>query len=63
MDTILDMTKKICLLFFCLLPTDVAWDYIFFLLFMLGHCIGIFLVNGSGHHHNGCNLFMIQCNG
>ena len=61
MDTILDMTKvflsSVC---FCLLPTDVAWDNILFLLFMLGNCIGIsFWKNGTSHHHNLCNLFLI----
>ena len=42
MDTILDTTKvfmsSAC---FCLLPTDFAWDNIFF--FMSGNCIGLFL--------------------
>ena len=65
MDTILDMTKvflsSVC---FRLLRTDVAWDNIFFLLFIPGNCIGIFFwKNGAGHRYNGCNLFMIQCNG
>ena len=64
MDTILDMTKvflsSVC---FRLFPTDVAWDNIF-LLFVSGNYIGIlFLQDGSGHRHIGCNLYMIQCNG
>ena len=64
METILDMKKNILSsVCFRLLPTDVAWDN-FFLLFMSGNCIGIhFWQNGSGHRHNGCNLFMIHCNG
>ena len=43
MDKILDM-KEYFLSFVCvrLLSIDVAWDNIFFLLFMSGHCIGIF---------------------
>ena len=64
MDTILDM-RKVFMYYFCLrlLPTDVAWDNVF-LLFMSGNFIVIFFwKNGAGHRHNGCNLFMIKCNG
>ena len=65
MDTILDMTKvflsSVCFLLF---STDVACDNILLLLFVLGNCIGIsFWQDGAGHRHNGCNFYMIQCNG
>ena len=64
MDTILDMTKVfLSSVSFCLLPTDVAWNNIFILI-MSGNFIGIlFWQNCAGHRHNGCNLFMIRCNG
>ena len=64
MGTILDMTKvflsSVC---FRLYPMDVACDNIFLLL-VSGYYIGkSFWQDGAGHHHNGCNLSMIQCNG
>ena len=56
--------KIICLLSFnYVLPNDVAWDFII-ILFISGNCIGIlFWENGVGHLQNGCNFFMIRCNG
>ena len=63
MDTILDMTKKICLLFVFVYFQQMLHVTIFFLLFVSGYYIGIlFWQDGAGHCHNLCNFFMIQCN-
>ena len=64
MDTILDMTKvflsSVCLVYF----QQMLHGTICFLLFASGNYIGIlFWKNCAGHRHNGCNFFMIQCNG
>ena len=64
MDTILDMTK-VFLSFVCfsLLPTDVVWDKLFSFCSYRVIALAFLGVNGAGHRHNGCDFFMIQCNG
>ena len=55
--------------YFCLPFVSVYYQLmlhgtIFFLLFISGNCIGIlFWENGAGHRRNGCNFFIILCNG
>ena len=65
MDTILDMTKTILSsVCFRLLTTDVAWDNIFFFCLCREITLAyLFCQDGTVHRHNGCNFFMIQCNG
>ena len=63
MHTTLDMTKVfLSSTYFRLLPTDVAWEIFFFCL-----CRVIALAfwggGGAGRRHNGCNFFIIHCNG
>ena len=63
MEKILDM-KEVFLysVFFCSLPTDVAWEMFFFCSCQV-IALPFFWKMALVTNNNGCNLFMFQYNG